>query len=706
MLQTHPHTHDLVLIGGGHAHALVLKAWGMRPLAGARLTLIDPQSVTAYTGMLPGYVAGHYRRSELDIDLVRLARFAGARLILGRALALDPTARTVAVEGHGTIAYDVVSLNFGVTARMDDLDGFAEFGIPVRPLAPFADRWRDFAKTAPKGSNITLIGGGVGGVELALAMAHRRPDATIRIVEAEAPLPGTRPRTKAILQRQIARAGISIVTGRPARLGPSRLYLETGESLATDFCVATAGARPLTWLQRAAVDQNDGFVSVDQHLRSTSHPTVFAAGDCAHMINSPRPKAGVYAVRQAPVLFHNLRAELTGAQPRPFHPQSDFLKLISLGRKSAVADKGLSVAGPWAWRWKNRIDSKFMDRLRDLPAMAAPALPPARTRGLDALTADPICGGCGAKVGWDALAPILNGGAEDAATLDLDQTKLVMSTDQLRGFSHDHALVARVAAQHALGDIYAMGATPISALANVTLPPLSAELQRRTLAEVMAAARDVLETAGAPIAGGHTTEGAELSIGFTVTGKCDRFPITQSGGRTGDALILTAEIGRGVVLAAEMKMLAPGRAVAKVWQAMAKGQAHAAEILRDAHAMTDVTGFGLAGHLNNLCTASRCGAEISLDAVPLTYGALKLSEMGVRSSLYDANRAMVAPAMTGNLEDPRANLLFDPQTSGGLLAAVAPDGAAALLKDLKAAGYAAAIIGNLTDTPPIIDITS
>jgi len=170
-----PYTRDLVLIGGGHTHALVLRNWGMNPLPGVRLTVINPGPTAPYSGMLPGFVAGHYTRDELDIDLVKLARFAGARLIVGKAVSVDPLAKTITVPNRPPVGYDVTAIDVGITSEMPKLAGFAEHGIPAKPLGTFATRWDMFRDTAhaPK---VAVIGGGVAGAELAMAMAYALRD--------------------------------------------------------------------------------------------------------------------------------------------------------------------------------------------------------------------------------------------------------------------------------------------------------------------------------------------------------------------------------------------------------------------------------------------------------------------------------------------------------------------------------------------------
>jgi len=325
----------------------------------------------------------------------------------------------------------------------------------------------------------------------------------------------------------------------------------------------------------------------------------------------------------------------------------------------------------------------------------------------EAMGTAPMCGGCGAKVGRGTLMMALGGlpapGTGDVTVLPGDDAALigrrqVITTDHLRAVTDDPVLMTRIAVIHALGDVWAMGATPQAVLLSLTLPRMTAALQTRTLAEIMQTAAKVLDSAGATIAGGHTTLGAEMTIGVTVTGVLDGPPITLAGGQPGDALILTRGLGSGVILAAEMRRLAEGAVVAHCWAQMTRLQGDAATILRGAHAMTDVTGFGLAGHLAGMCAASGVAAEIDLTALPLLPGAEALAARGIRSTLWDDNVAG-AGRVTG-ATGARGSLIFDPQTCGGLMAAVAPEGAATLVADLRAAGHDAAVIGRLVPGTP------
>ena len=721
----YPAVKDLVFVGAGHAHALVLLRWAMNPLPGVRLTVINPSPAAPYTGMLPGLIAGHYTRDEIMIDVIRLARQAGPRAILARATGIDRDRRLVHLAARPPVAYDLLSLDIGIGSDLPELPGYGDHAVAAKPLGHYAQSWEAFVARALPAPRLVIIGGGIGGVELALASHHRLSGlgraAGITIVERSAEvLPNIGRAARDTLLRHAKTAGLRFVTGaEAARIDEGSVTLTTGETLPSDFVLSVAGTRPQGWLAGTGLALHQGFVTVGPSLQS-SDPLIFAVGDCAHLTHAPRPKAGVFAVREAPILHHNLRAALTGAAMKPYHPQRDYLKLVSTGDKGAVADKfGFRSGGAWLWRLKDRIDRKFMDMFAADAAMAHPLPPEPRVQGLvEALGPKPLCGGCGAKLGAEGLssalsslpAPsrpdVLSGRGDDAAVLKAGQGVQVITTDHLRALTHDPRLMARIAANHALGDIFAMGARPQAALAQVILPRLSETLGARTLAEIMDEAAKVFAQAGADVVGGHSSTGAELTIGFTVTGLTDR-PIAKSGAKPGDVLILTKPLGTGTIMAAEMAMtrlpgLILGEAVAACLRSMTESLGPAAEALTPhAHAMTDVTGFGLAGHLLEICAASGVGAKLNLADTPLLPAAEMLAAAGEASSLAPHNRAACLGRITGDLTSPRAALLFDPQTCGGLLAAVPSQAAPALLAALPGAQA----IGSLIEGPPQILLT-
>lgn len=712
MLTTVPYTRDLILIGGGHAHALVLKAWGMKPLPGARLTVINPGPTAPYTGMLPGHVAGHYERDDLDIDLVRLCRHAGARLILDKAVGIDRTERKVLLEGRWPVSYDVASFDVGITAKMD-LPGFGKYGIGAKPLDTYVAQWDSFLKKAVKGQvapNVAVIGGGVAGCELAMAMTFALQSAgvspRVTLIEVGKQISGVGDNVRQRILRAMNDLGIVIKTSAAVvEICADQVLLEGQEPIAATLCVGAAGGFSHKWIAKTDLPQRNGFIEIGADLSVIGDEALFAVGDCAVMEKVLLPKAGVFAVRAAPILHHNLRAALSGGRRKTWQPQNNYLKLISLGRRSATAEKfGLTLTGPWVWHWKNLIDRAFMNRLSGLPSMATPKVSGQLAIGTtDMLEAKPLCGGCGAKVGRGVLSSALQKIAQpndtvvasvgdDAAVLRQSSGEFqVISTDHLRSLIDDPALMTRIAAIHALGDIWAMGAQPQVGLASIVMPQMSADLQKRTLLEITQVASEVLSAAGAQLVGGHTTMGAELTIGFTVTGTRDTMPLMVTGAKAGDVLILTRPIGSGIILAADMEGQVNGRYVAAALTTMGHAQDREAAVLAPvAHAMTDVTGFGLAGHVQAICGMSELDAHLWQNTIPTYDGARALSETGISSTLMPANR-LDAPVM--GIEDA---LLHDPQTAGGLLAAVPECQSLAIIKALNSKGCIGHIIGKLT----------
>ncbi|MEM6939144.1 MAG: selenide, water dikinase SelD [Pseudomonadota bacterium] len=705
-----PLTQDLVLIGGGHAHALVLRSWGMDPLPGARLTVINPAPTAPYTGMLPGHIAGHYPREALEIDLVRLCRHAGARLILDRAVGLDRARGTVHLAARGPAAYDVASIDIGITAQMD-LPGFKAHAVPAKPLDGYAARWRAFLSEVAAGrarAKVAVIGGGVAGCELAMAMAHALRAAgtpgAVTLIEAKDQISGMGQRARVQVLRALEALGVELRLGAEVRhIAADHVALTGQDPVPAAFTVGAAGAFPQPWLADTDLPLRAGFIEVGRDLGVRGDARLFAVGDCAVMPADPRPKAGVFAVRAAPVLHQNLRAALGAGYRRRWRPQKDYLKLISLGGKSALGEKfGMALAGPALWQWKDRIDQAFMRRLRDLPPMPQAEAPVAARGVREMMRAQALCGGCGSKVGSatlrgalsllpDAAGEVVAAAGDDAAILRRPGGGFqVISTDHLRAVVADPVEMTRIAAVHALGDVWAMGARPQVALCSVILPQMSAALQARTLSEITQTAQDLMASVGAQVVGGHTSMGAEFTIGFTVIGAREVMPLTVAGAAAGDRLILTRPIGAGVLLAAEMQGRAAGGDIAALLSAMTRPQDRAAEILAGvARAMTDVTGFGLAGHAQMLARAAGLDAHLNKDAIPLYQGARALSDAGVASTLMPSNKAD-APVL--GRDDP---LLYDPQTAGGLLAAVPAAAVAPTLAALSQAGCRGALIGEM-----------
>jgi selenide,water dikinase len=261
----------------------------------------------------------------------------------------------------------------------------------------------------------------------------------------------------------------------------------------------------------------------------------------------------------------------------------------------------------------------------------------------------------------------------------------------------DPYLFGKIAANHALGDIYAMGAEPQSALAIATIPYGIETKAEADLSDMMAGGNEMLREAGCALVGGHTSEGGELALGFAINGLIERDAVLRKGGlRAGDALILTKPIGTGALLAAHMRGKAKARWVIAAIEHMTRSNRVAGNILgaHGVHAATDITGFGLLGHLVEMVSASGVDATLILSEIPLLDGLKESITAGIFSSLQPQNVRLKRAIR--NLDAAAAHelypVLFDPQTAGGLLASVPMHRAESCLMTLKSAGYAAAVL--------------
>ena len=365
----------LLLIGGGHSHVEVIRRWGLAPEPGVMVTLVSPDRHTPYSGMLPGYIAGHYSHADCHIDLDAICVQAGVTRIEGSVSELDFTAR-IARCGHAPDQYfDVASIDTGSTPVLDPIPGARQHGIAIKPVAQFLEHWiqlLEAAKTAPRPLQVVVVGAGAAGVEVVLAMQHRMVRDGGRAIFT---LIGDGPTILGVHPRRVQQQFMTILQNRGVtmrlntaveRASPGALLLRGGERIAFDEVIWITGAAAAAW-PRASGLQTDaaGFIAVDQQLHSLSHPGVFATGDIATMVDAPRPKSGVYAVRQGPPLTENLRRALRGEPLVKYHPQPRALALISTGDRYAVASYGpFALSGAWVWRWKDRIDSAFMQRYR------------------------------------------------------------------------------------------------------------------------------------------------------------------------------------------------------------------------------------------------------------------------------------------------------------------------------------------------------
>lgn len=683
---TLPILKDLVLVGGGHAHVGVLKSWAMNPVPGVRVTLVTAQVDTPYSGMLPGLIAGHYTFDQAHLDLWTLARFAGVRCWLDRVVRLDLAQRQVCFSERPPLSFDLLSINIGSTPELDTVPGAREHAIPVKPIErflPALGRIDERVRALRRGRfRIVVVGGGASGVELILSLQHRlltllrehgaASDLRLEFCLVTASLellPTHNAGVRRCFRRILVRRGVKVCVGEEVqRALPDRLICGSGLEVEHDVLVWATQASAQPWIRESglAVD-GAGFLALNDCLQSTSDPKVFGAGDIAAVLAHPRPKAGVFAVRQGEPLALNLRRALCGERLEPFVPQRQFLSLISTGDCTAVASRGPWVLkGKWVWRWKRSIDVKWMQGYQRL---AAPREKP---------------GGTSLPVAASSCAGNV---VENRGDFDFRLD--------------DPYLGARLAANEALNELCVRGGRPIRAQVRFQLPPLPdgrADAARR---EILAGAEQELRRLGVArcelvaavrseplltVELEGTTEGAELSLG--------------RGLQKGDRLVVTKAFGSGVIWAAQRAGLVRGKWVHQAVQTALQGNQAAADWL-------GAQGFPILDAVDELglvCGLREGGAgrgqqvRLNPERLPILPGALELLSRGVRAPEWQRNweagcRAVREESGPGDL---RFSLLFDPQSAGALVAAVPGERVTGALQALRGLGYAdAADIGEV-----------
>ena len=752
---------NLVLIGGGHSHVIALKMFAMKALAGVRITLITESNDTPYSGMLPGHIADFYTHEQCHIDLRKLANFAQAQLYIDCVLGIDLENNQVICANRPNVSYDLLSIDIGSTPATISVPGATEYAIRAKPVAKLLENWYGLVErikeNTHKAVNIGIVGGGAGGVELALSMQgnlkqyHRNLD--IHLFGRNSQLmPNHNFSVGNLLRRIIIERGIKLHLSETVRkVAPEddietlNVICESGLKVECDYVFWVTQASAPQWLKATGITTDErGFILVNDNLQSLSHPLVFASGDIATMVNHPRAKAGVFAVRQGKPLFENLSRNLLGKPLKSYQPQKDYLSLIGTGDGMAIATRGWLTLPPHKllWHWKDSIDRRFMEGFSNLPSMGGlrdwemggkgnkgkiqnsvtskSSLPIPKSSLVSPNSDSMRCAGCGSKVSGNVLETVLEriknkfavspredtiiglSSPDDAAVVKVPTGKVMVQTiDYFTSLINDPYIFGQIATNHCLNDIFAMGGIPQSALALATIPYGTSSVVEEILFQLLSGAIKALNQAQASLIGGHTTEGIQLAFGLSCNGLVDENQILRkSGMQPNEVLILTKALGTGTLFAAQMRGEVKGIWIDKAVQSMLLSNQAAAEcfLQYNATACTDITGFGLLGHLVEMVKASNIGVELELDNIPILDGAKSTTGKRIVSSLYPEN--LKASSYITNLEEFESHitypLLFDPQTSGGLLASVSSQKADSCLKTLKELGYSeAAIIGRV-----------
>ena len=713
-MQKHLGKNAIVLLGVGHTNAHILKMWRMEPIKNAELICVSNFPIATYSGMMPGVLAGQYETHQMEIDLVRLCQVNGARLVLGDVRAIDRQKQQLLFEDRASLRFDALSIGIG-SVPTDEGVTFDDDAcvLRIKPMQTFVSRLESTVENRLGGQNekrveIVVVGAGIGGVEIAFCLRTRllkrwKPEQfQVSIVSSGDTLPvGCLQKTDALVRKRFEQAGIQLLQGqRVTRIRKDSLEFEDGTTQTADLVLwATSASAPPLIRQLDLEKDESGFIATRKTLQSQTADNIFAVGDSGTIIDDPTVKAGVYAVRQGPFLWDNLSRLLNGQELREYKPQRSFLKLLNTGDGSAIAEyKGRAFSGKWCWRWKDHIDVKFMRMYQNYVPMEMKPIPPDEQPKMR-------CVGCGGKISGASLESALDeiefanndqvvvgvNHPDDAAIIRTQDAEVTVTTDFFAAPVDDPFLFGRISALNGTSDCYAMGAQPFAALAMAQVPYGAPKMQREYLVEMMAGSAHELTPKQTAIVGGHSIEGPRMALGFTVLANQKTKPLLKSNLQVGDVLIVTKPLGTGALLAALPEGKCDGRWFVAMVESMLLNNSIALELAEEfsISAMTDVTGFGLAGHLLEMLRASNWSAELNLNKIELYDGFAELTGQGIESTLTIENRHIeTAIEVSETLRKSEKYVsLYDPQTCGGLLIAVKSSETDRVLAFLQSNGF-------------------
>lgn len=353
----------VLLLGGGPAHLQVLRELAAQPLAGAQVQLVSPHPRLIHPGMVPGLVAGHYAAADCSVALAPLAQAAGVRLVESSIARLDAAARQLHLAGGEPLAYDVLSIDADPVLDRDAIPGAREHGLFVRPLEHFSQLLAPLlALSERQVLDVVVIGGGAGGVELAMALQYRlagRGEERARVALVTGGAPALFGQPQRLVERAAAalrRRRITVFRERCSAIEAGAVRLASGARLACDAPVIATTALAPPWLRESGLPlDGQGFVLTGPTLQSGAYPEVLAAGTHGSLAHA---QAGA-------ALALNLRRLAAGGELQPLRPPpARALRLVSCGERRAILSYGnWSAAGPWAWWWKDRRDRRFVASL-------------------------------------------------------------------------------------------------------------------------------------------------------------------------------------------------------------------------------------------------------------------------------------------------------------------------------------------------------
>lgn len=674
---------QLVLIGGGHANVQVLRKLCMNEYRGLNIILISEGYEAIYSGMTPGYIKKFYSLEDISIDLQRLCFNAGATFIKDKVIKLDCKNQIIYLNDNPSISYDVLSINSGSISNNQTISIDEESNIiSAKPISSFVSKLKEIDDIIKKSSKkkISIIGGGVAAFELSFAL-YKRYDENISLdiisdqILAEKNLNiSTINRLKKIANN----LSIKLILNQVITINKSEIVLDNEDKIQSDCVLLSTGASLPDWLEKSDLEKTENFISVNHQLQSLNHKNIFVTGDAATIKNYKRPKSGVMAVRQGEVLKKNLFLFLLKKPLKKFKPQNNWLYLIGTHKNSAVLNYfNFSFSGNWCWQLKKIIDLNFMRKFsfsgqNDMNKKIY------NLNNFKDYTPKMYCQGCGSKVSKNTLINYLsnqnnNKELSDSTEIKFEQSAVLQTIDHIKLFKsinpYDFGIISYL---HSQNDILSAGGSVHSLSVSIGVPFSENLVESFYLEYFMRGIQIEASKDDANLAAGHSYQTEEPSVTITMNGsikqKSNKYLANE-----GNLIYLSKPLGTGYLLAAyfQNSQLLSISDFEKLLRSLKTSNDSAAKsgFSYGSQLMTDISGFGLASHLGDICQSSNLSAQINLKNEILINNKLEILK-NYESSGYKNNYLSSFDSIDIKENHPLIKIIFDPQTNGPLLMAI------------------------------------
>ena len=674
---------QLVLIGGGHANVQVLRKLCMNEYKGLNVILISEGYEAIYSGMTPGYIKKLYSLDDISIDLQRLCFNAGATFIKDKVINLDNNKQTIHLNENPSISFDVLSINSGSISNNQSIKIDEKSNIlSVKPISSFVSKLKVIDDLIEKSANrkISIIGGGVAAFELSFALYERYNESISLDIISDQILAEKNLNQSSInkLKKIAKNLNINLISKKVVVINDSKISFDNGEKIQSEIILLSTGATLPKWLAESNLETSEDFVAVNQHLQSLNFKNTFVTGDAASVENSKRPKSGVIAVRQGEILKENLLLYLLNKPLKKFKPQKNWLYLIGTHKNSAVLNYfNFSFEGNWCWLLKKMIDLNFMKKF-SFPEQTDMSKKIFYLYEINKDIPKMHCQGCGSKVSKNTLVNFLsnqqsNNELSDATEINFRHNEILQTIDHIKLFKsfnpYDFGVISYL---HSQNDILAAGGSVHSLSVSIGVPFSKNLVEHFYLEYFMRGIQQEISKDSALLASGHSYQTEEPAITITMNGnkteKSNKFLAVE-----GNLIYLSKPLGTGYLLAAyfqNSKLLSISD-FEKLLIYLKKGNKISAKIgfSFGSQLMTDVSGFGLASHLGDICQSSNLSAQIQLNNDILINDKLEILK-NFESSGYKNNYLSSFNSIDIKEDHPLFKIIFDPQTNGPLLMAI------------------------------------